>query len=313
MVSMREVLDYERLLREQEWLCLQKLPMVVSPDFDGLLCALLMSHHRDWSLCGFYDGRKLTLVMPPMHIRDFVFLDMEIYRQEVRSIGNHLLQWDKKTLLPNFNRTINPNLLRGITTKEFERKYPFATFHFLLVLLAHIGVSVEMPLNPNLLAIMLYPDGTHQTLLNCRSNVIDWLEWMDVKTSPELIRTLFQRLATMSLADVVHGLDWLSGQLRDLGFQKKDDPCKFNPTVDSDFLKAQELWHFLQQKTGWQAPPLPLPIWVADFEVLSSPPKANAYRDMLMQNPLSFAITSRSRKQGLQYTLVPPSLRLFTD
>jgi len=304
-------LDWEKLLAEQEWLQQTNLLMVVSPDFDGLLCALLMSHYRNWRLCGFYDGRKLTLAMPPTHIREFVFLDMEIYRPFVRSVGNHLLQWSQRTLLPNFTRAVNPNLLRGITAREFDRKYPFATFHFLLVLLTHMGVTVHLTLNPSLLAILLYPDGTHQVLLNYRRNVMDWLDWMGLKSTPAPIRTLFQRLASVRLADVVHGLEWLSGQLREIGFRQKDDPCKFDP--ESDLPKAQSLWQFLQQIIGWQSPPLPLPNWTAIFEVHSTALKAASYWEMLEKNPLSFALTSRSREQGLQYTLVPLNYRSLTD
>lgn len=217
---MEAKLDCERLLAEQQWLQQTELPMVVSPDFDGLLCALLMSHHRNWHLCGFYDGKKLTLATQPTHIRDFVFLDMEIYRPCVRSIGNHLLQWSQKTPLPNFTHAVNPNLLRGITARQFDRKYPFATFHFLLVLMAHMGVTVHLTLNPSLHAILLYPDGTHQVLLNYRRNVLDWLDWMDVKAMSTPIGLLFQRFVSVRLADVVHGLEWLSGQLQAIGFQQ---------------------------------------------------------------------------------------------
>lgn len=308
---METKMDWERLLLEQEWLQQTDLPMVVSPDFDGLLCALLMSHYRNWRLCGFYDGRKLTLVMPPTHIREFVFLDMEIYRPSVRSVGNHLLQWHQEIKLPKFNCAVNPNLLRGITKQEFGRKYPFATFHFLLVLLTHMGVTVHLTLNPSLLAILLYPDGTHQVLLNYRRNVMDWLDWMGVKATPAPIRTLFQRLASVSLADVVHGLEWLSGQLWEIGFQQKDDPCKFDP--EADLPKAQALWQFLQQNTGWYSQPLPLPNWAVNFEIYSVAPRKAKYLQMLAQNPLSFALISLSWDQGLQYTLVPQNLRSLTD
>ncbi|MEJ7613569.1 MAG: hypothetical protein SQA66_08015, partial [Candidatus Fervidibacter sacchari] len=160
-------------------------------------------------------------------------------------------------------------------------------------------------------AILLYPDGTHQVLLNYRRNVMDWLDWMSVKATPAPIRTLFQRLASVRLADVVHGLEWLSGQLQEIGFRQKDDPCKFDPEVD--LPKAQALWQFLQQNTGWQSPSLPLPNWTAIFDVRSTALKAASYRQMLEQNPLSFALTSRSREQGLQYTLVPQNLRSLTD
>jgi hypothetical protein len=99
--------------------------------------------------------------------------------------------------------------------------------------------------------------------------------------------------------------------LWEIGFQQKDDPCKFDP--EADLPKAQALWQFLQQNTGWYSQPLPLPNWAVNFEVHSTALKAASYRQMLWQNPLSFALTSRSREQGLQYTLVPLNFRSLTD
>lgn len=312
-MSMREKLDYEHLLKEQDWLCQQGLPMVVSPDFDGLLCALMMVFHRDWKLRGFYDGKTLALDHPIAHIRELVFLDMEIYRPYVRSVGNHLLQWSSRTPLPNFKQAVNPNLLRGITSREFNRKYPFGTSHFLLTLLAVIHPNLQIPKTHNMQAILLYPDGTHQVLLNYRDNVIDWLDWMDVKKAQTPVKTIFQSLATLTLLDVVHGLDWLSQKLQEIGFTRKDDPCKFDPTNPHDYVKAKDLWKFLQQVTGWQANSLPPPNWVKQFYTKSDALKLQAYLRALAQNPLSFALTSRTKEQGLQYTIVPPEFSSLTD
>jgi hypothetical protein len=310
-------LDYEGLLAEQNWFCQRGLSMVVSPDFDGLLCALLMNSHLGWQLCGFYDGKALALCHPVNHICELVFLDVEIYRPSVRSIGNHLLQWSSRTPLPNFQRTINPNLLRGITAykeeEEFQRKYPFGTSHFLLALLAHSGVELRLPTTNKLLTILLYPDGTHRVLLNYRSNVMDWLKWMDVKSSQKPISQLFQALVTMPLAEIVHGLEWLSGQLKEIGFAGKDDPCRFDPTDTDEYEKAQTLWQFLQQVTSLQSPPIPQISWVARFETKTEALRAEIYRRVLSQNPLSFALTSRARKKGFQYTLVPPCWQWLTD
>lgn len=102
-MSLSVGLDYERLLMEQDWFCLRNLSMIVSPDFDGLLCALIMIEHLGWQLRGFYDGKTLALDQPTTHIREFVFLDVEIYRSSVRSVGNHLLQWSSSVPLPNFS------------------------------------------------------------------------------------------------------------------------------------------------------------------------------------------------------------------
>lgn len=312
-MGMKEALDYEELLKKQEWLCQRNLPMVVSPDFDGLLCALLMSSQLGWRLMGFYDGKTLALSQPAKHISEFVFLDMEIFRPTVRSIGNHMLQWSSRDSLPNFQKAINPNLLRGTTFCEFKRKYPFGTSHFLLALLANICLNFQLPASRAVKAVLLYPDGTHQVLLNYRGNVIDWLRWMKVKEVRQPIRGIFQALATMTLSEVVHGLDWLSQQLREFGFTHKDDPCKFDPTNKADNAKAQNLWQFLQEVTDLIAPQLPQVNWFVKFDAKTDTPKAQVYRSVIAQKPLSFALTSKAREQGFQYTLVPSEWKWLTD
>ncbi len=311
--AMVETLDFESLLKEHEWLHQPRLDMVVSPDFDGLLCALLMSEHLSWRLRGFYDGKVLALDAPVQHIRELVFLDVEIYRSQVRSVGNHLLQWDARTELPNFAQVVNPNLLRGITVRQFQRKYPFATVHFLIVLLAHAGISIHAQSGKNFRALLLYPDGTHQALLNYRRNVIDWLRWMGAKKAPSPVQAIFQPLADMTVSEVVHGLERLSGELRAMGFARKDDPCKFDPTDEQQREQAECLREFIQAHTQWSSPPLPKPSWQQTFKTHSTKLNAHNYRQMLAQNPLSFAITSRSRGQGLQFTLVPSHLCWLTD
>jgi len=313
-VDLRERFDCERLLNEQTWLSQRDLRMVVSPDFDGLLCALMMIAHRNWKLFGFYDGKVLALEQPVNHISELVFLDMEIYRPCVRSVGNHLLQWDNRIPLPGFQKAVNPNLLRSITKQEFARKYPFGTSHFLLILLAHMCPNLQIPQSHNLRAVLLYPDGTHQVLLNYRDNVIDWLNWLGVKKAQQPVKTVFQSLATIGLSDLVHGLHWLSGQLRNIGFNRKDDPCKFDPTNPSEYTKAQGLWDFLQQITGWQVgQPLPQINSVWNFDARSAALRRQVYLQVLSCNPLSFALTSQTKPQGLQYTLVPTQLQTLTD
>ncbi len=306
-------MDFESLLKVHEWLHQPGLDMVVSPDFDGLLCALVMSEHLGWRLRGFYDGKVFVLDAPVQHIRELIFLDIEIYRPQVRSVGNHLLQWDSTIELPNFTYAVNPNLLRGITVRQFPQKYPFATVHFLIVLLFYAGVRVQAQRGREFRTILLYPDGTHRVLLNYRQNVIDWLQWMGVKKAPSPLRQLFQPLADMTVSDVMHGLEWLSKELLNMGFTKKDDPCRFDPTDGLQRERAARLLDFLRLHTRWSALSLPQPLWQQEFETSSTKPSISNYKQMLAQNPLSFAITSRSRGQGLQYTLVPPHLLWLTD
>ncbi len=310
---MLDALNPDRIFQKHSWLLTRDLAIVTSPDFDGLLCALLGAAHLDWRLVGFYDGQTLALATPIAHIQELVFLDVEIYRPAVRSLGNHLLQWDKHLPTLGFAQTLNPNLLRSITCREFDRKYPFGTFHFMLALLLAGRISISLPtVTSHLVSIFLYPDGTHQNTLKYRTNAQDWVAWLGVKTQATAA-AFFHQLTGVPLADLVHALGWLDQELQSIGFAKKDDPCRFNPTQAVDYARASRLWAFLQRHTGWTSAPLPAPSVVIKLDNRSTKLTRTNYLNVLAQNPLSLALTSRSHAQGLQYTLVPPTWRWLTD
>lgn len=52
-------LDYKALLAKNTWIVSKGQDCILSPDSDGLLCGLLMSHYFDWKICGYYDGKVL--------------------------------------------------------------------------------------------------------------------------------------------------------------------------------------------------------------------------------------------------------------
>src|SRR3989344_6128935 len=123
-------LDYDLLLKQHPWIAQKDQNCILSPDSDGLLCGLLMSHYLGWHINGFYDGKVLVVdrnVIPS----DCVFLDMEIFRPDVRSIGQHMVMYDKDDLPPNwgrFSNCISINNLRNSDFKnDFKSKYPFGT------------------------------------------------------------------------------------------------------------------------------------------------------------------------------------------
>lgn len=53
-------IDYRELLKKYPWVVKYKQNCILSPDSDGLLCGLLMSHYLNWRICGFYDGKVLV-------------------------------------------------------------------------------------------------------------------------------------------------------------------------------------------------------------------------------------------------------------
>ena len=56
-----DVLQYDALLTLCPWLIAPEQNAILSPDADGILCGLLMSHYLNWNVVGFYDGKTLAI------------------------------------------------------------------------------------------------------------------------------------------------------------------------------------------------------------------------------------------------------------
>ena len=169
------------------WLFERGLNCVLSPDCDGFLCGLLMSHLLGWNVRGFYNGSVLAVDESVNH-RDCVFLDVEIYRPDARSVGQHMLMFDKEKLpgtWGNFAQCVSPNNLREFDHKrDFKRKYPLGTIHLLMAVISARGISVPVP--SGAVAPLLYADGTFKNTMKYSNNCVDWLEDMDFENNAAL-------------------------------------------------------------------------------------------------------------------------------
>ena len=54
-------LNYDNLILKFPWIVEKKKYAILSPDSDGILSAIFMSHFFDWEIVGFYDGKILLL------------------------------------------------------------------------------------------------------------------------------------------------------------------------------------------------------------------------------------------------------------
>ena len=130
-----EQINYEWVIKRYPWIIKRGQNCILSPDSDGLLCGLFMSTYLDWKIKGFYDG-KVMLVDKNISTKDCIFLDMEIFRKEIRSVGHHMAQFNKNkkpSNWDNFNNCIQPNNFRNYDGyNDFRLKYPLATIHLLI-------------------------------------------------------------------------------------------------------------------------------------------------------------------------------------
>src|SRR3990167_1718712 len=93
--------DYKPIIQKHPWIVAEDQLAVISPDSDGFLSALFMSHYLRWKVVGFYDNGKIFLVRKGVSAKACVFLDSEISRAGVRSIGQHMLLYNRNRIPPN--------------------------------------------------------------------------------------------------------------------------------------------------------------------------------------------------------------------
>ncbi|MEK7117733.1 MAG: hypothetical protein AAB861_03085, partial [Patescibacteria group bacterium] len=184
-------IDYRNLMTQYPWVVEREQNCILSPDSDGLLCGLLMSRYLGWRIRGFYDGKVLA-VKDGINPQDCVFLDMEIFRPNIRSVGQHMVMYDKANLPPNwgnFDNCIAANNIRNYDFKNnFKLKYPLGTVH---VLLSVLGQTQIISIPKSAVAPLLYTDGTFKNQFNYPENFLSWLDYLGANNTNNHLQKVF--------------------------------------------------------------------------------------------------------------------------
>ncbi|MGD0977478.1 MAG: hypothetical protein ABR875_04300 [Minisyncoccia bacterium] len=319
VVKRKDVIDYSVIIEKYPWLIQKNQNCVLSPDSDGLLCGLFVSHFLNWKIRGFYDG-KVLLLEDGFKVSDCIFLDMEIYRNKVRSIGQHMVLFNKNQLpnnWKNFDNCFSANNVRGYDAKHnFPQKYPLATIHLLLGVL---GSVQRINLSLSAICPLLYTDGTFKNLFNYPDNCLSWLGFLkaDRKTSP--LHTIFFS-DHYSISSLMIALNELFGELRTItGGKRGGDKIKISDgkgeLINFDDKKksfkidaVEQIEKFLKllvEDTGWNYKSTDwswgnLSFFEFKKEIIK--PSQGRYNELIAKNPVSLAMTSTL---VIEYTLDP--------
>ena len=324
-------IDFDAVARKFPWLFQRNLDCIVSPDSDGLLCALLMSHHLGWKVRGFYDGKVLA-VDQQTKPSDCVFLDMEIFRSGVRSVGQHMLLYNRNQTPEQwhqFDQSFAVNNFRGHDKlHEFQLKYPFGTIHVLMVTLAS---QLKIELSDEAVAPLLFTDGTYHNLFGYTENSLNWLHYLrlDEPGNPLAELLSIKKYTITQLMEHMNGF-WrrrdeisIKGERGDrIAISRRGDkPEIHNMTdngknfrlADSALNRAVRFIKLLESDTGWKyrEEHWQWKDWsVHLFEKGSmnlTGKRLNGpnFKELIANNPLSLAITSGN---ALEYTLDPKGL-----
>ncbi len=184
-------IDYAEIIKQYAWAIEKNRLCVLSPDSDGFICGLLVTNFLNWRVVGFYDG-KVLITQSGVNINDCSFLDIEINRAGVGSIGNHLVEYNRSIPINNFNfqGCIQPNILRKFDGKNaFQRKYPFGTIHLLLGILQYGEIIDILP--DSAISPLLFVDGVGNNLFGYPENCLDWIDYLKINQDSHILHKFF--------------------------------------------------------------------------------------------------------------------------
>lgn len=187
----KEQINYKTLLKKYPWIIEKEQKYILSPDSDGFLCGLLVTNYLGGKIVGFYDG-KIALIKNGINAKDCIFLDVDINRTEIKSIGHHMVTYNKRLTHSNINYSncIQPNILRDFDGRnDFQKKYPFATIHLLLGIFQETSLINELPKDS--IWPLLFTDGVWNNLFGYTENCIEWINYLGIDNENHILNSLF--------------------------------------------------------------------------------------------------------------------------
>lgn len=304
-------INYEKIIKEYPWIMKRAQNCILSPDSDGLLCGLFMSAYLNWQIRGFYDG-KVMLLDRNFSAKDCVFLDMEIFRKEIKSVGHHMVQFNKNkqpSNWDNYENCIQPNNLRDYDGyHDFRLKYPLATIHLLIGI---IGSKIKFTIPKSAICPLLYVDGVFKNLFGYPENCIDWLRYLRTEAGQNKLNDIFFNehysiynlmlalkdffIRISEISDGRNGNDKIKisntkGELVNLKIS--DGLCELS---EEEKKKAERFLEILSALTGWN---YKKQSWqwanfkIYHFSKYAIKPNNKNFEAMIAKKPISWAMTS---------------------
>ncbi len=331
-----EKADFDAILEAYPWINERDRYCLLSPDSDGLLCGLFMAKFRGWKIVGFYDDK--VAVIRRQHLeKDIVLLDGEIFRESVKSVGHHMLKWNKRQTnldFSGFSQCIQPNLLRDYDGKQnFRLKYPLATIHLLISILAYADEKQgrrEISLTETAIAPLLFTDGVFNVLFSYPENVLNWLAYLRIHEDWNPLKDVFKNESFSVYETMLLMHDFFRKRDEISVKNERGDRLKISSTDGSPYnieavedgsvkintAAVERIQTFMQMiggATGWEFEPSDWVCWddLQFYQFSKSDFRANGWRltnanfeYFLSLRPLSWAMTSGD---NIEFTLEEPS------
>ncbi|MFA5349123.1 MAG: hypothetical protein WC309_01990 [Candidatus Paceibacterota bacterium] len=310
-------MDYGNIIKKYPWLIQKDIKCIISPDADGMLCGLFMSNYLNWKIVGYYDNGKNLILKNKLRAEDCVFLDTEIYRENIKSMGHHisLLRNENTDIdIKKYSNCLNPNFLRDRTLKNgFSLKYPMGTIHLLICIVGH---RYPIKYLSNSFFAVLQADGTINRFVDKYSeNLRDWLEYLGIDKSDNTLNKILKReinLIDLNKEYVEYVKKFVKSKgdkipVSNKGILQKESFNKNFTEFSSSCIGAVETYlKFLSETTGWE---YKKGNWtfeefrLYEFNKKIVKPGVGTFNTAVRENFLSLAITANDT---MEYTIEKP-------
>ena len=86
------VFQRNKMFSQFPWLKEKNLSMIISADYDGLICASLLHHHLNWQLEGYYDLNTIWITEKGIQEKqNLIWVDLNILPKQGKAIGGHIV------------------------------------------------------------------------------------------------------------------------------------------------------------------------------------------------------------------------------
>ena len=183
----------EQIIEKYPWIKEENQKLIISPDSDGFLSSLLLMNYFNAKVVGYYDC-KVMLCEETVNPRECTFVDLDIFCQGIKSVGHHMVCFNKNKKPDNwhhYDNCIQVNNLRDFDCQHnFQQKYPFATIHFLLSLLETVK---DIEIASEAIVPLLFSDGVLNNLFGYPENCLEWFQWMKANNPSSLLYNVFYK------------------------------------------------------------------------------------------------------------------------
>ena len=250
------IFDTEQIFKDYPWLLKKKLPMIISSNYDGLICASFLHHHLDWDLVGYYNHESLWISEQAINQKkDIIWVDLNILPKQGKAIGGHIVSVDG--FIPKgFETSCNPNILNQLTSDNFNSKFPFSTLIFLIWL-----YDIKCPKSEIAKLFILNSDATWLKWQNYNDNCKEWTAKLPNFNWQELFNKVNTKTFDKQINQLLYPELLSIGSLKSFGklsskfLNIKNREFLINPDWDEDLIL--NFFQLIGKHLLWSNPKLP--------------------------------------------------------